>query len=133
MNRQEARELLMQIVYQMDLQEDKTLELVERSIEDKSVTEKNEQYIIGGFKQLVQHQDEIDNLIQDNAKNWRLERIAKVDLAILRLAVCEILYMDEIPAPVAINEAVEIAKKYSQKDSPKFINGVLGSIGRKLL
>lgn len=132
MNRQEARELLMQIVYQMDLQEDKTLELVQRSIEDKSVTDKNEQYIIGGFKQLVQHLDEIDNMIQENAKNWRLERIAKVDLAILRLAVCEILYMEEIPTPVAINEAVEIAKKYSQKDSPKFINGVLGSIGRKL-
>ena len=69
----------------------------------------------------------IDKKIADNLKEWTLDRISKINLSILRLAVCEILFMEEIPYQVSINEAVEMAKKFSDDDSPAFINGVLAS------
>ncbi|CEP81692.1 transcription antitermination factor NusB [Paraclostridium sordellii] len=70
----------------------------------------------------------IDELISKYAKNWTINRMAKVDLAILRLAVCEILYIPNIPTKVSINEAIELAKLYCDDKSPKFINGILGSV-----
>lgn len=70
----------------------------------------------------------IDELISKYAKNWTINRMAKVDLAILRLAVCEILYVQNIPTKVSINEAIELAKLYCDDKSPKFINGILGSV-----
>ncbi|CEN76629.1 MAG: transcription antitermination factor NusB [Paraclostridium sordellii] len=70
----------------------------------------------------------IDELISKYAKNWTINRMAKVDLAILRLAVCEILYVPNIPTKVSINEAIELAKLYCDDKSPKFINGILGSV-----
>ena len=73
---------------------------------------------------------EIDSLIKENAENWTFERISKVDLAILRMAVFEIKFMKNGNAKIAINEAVELAKRFSSDNSPKFINGVLGNILR---
>ncbi|CEP91165.1 N utilization substance protein B [[Clostridium] sordellii] len=70
----------------------------------------------------------IDELISKYAKNWTINRMAKVDLAILRLVVCEILYVPNIPTKVSINEAIELAKLYCDDKSPKFINGILGSV-----
>ncbi|AUN15378.1 transcription antitermination factor NusB [Paraclostridium sordellii] len=70
----------------------------------------------------------MDELISKYAKNWTINRMAKVDLAILRLAVCEILYVPNIPTKVSINEAIELAKLYCDDKSPKFINGILGSV-----
>lgn len=69
----------------------------------------------------------IDQKISDNLKSWSMDRLSKINLSILRLAVCEILYLEDIPYQVSINEAVELAKKYGDDDSPAFINGVLAS------
>ncbi|MDD3439127.1 MAG: transcription antitermination factor NusB, partial [Clostridiaceae bacterium] len=74
---------------------------------------------------------EIDQFIQNNTTGWTKERIAKVDLAILRLALYEILFRDDIPDSVSINEAIELAKKYSTDESGSFVNGVLGKIIRE--
>lgn len=74
------------------------------------------------------NKESIDSLINKYAKNWTINRMAKVDLAILRLAICEILYMSEMPTKVSINEAIELAKLYCDDKSPKFINGILGSV-----
>lgn len=83
-------------------------------------------------KELVEsfntNKEGIDSLINKYAKNWTINRMAKVDLAILRLAICEILYMSEMPTKVSINEAIELAKLYCDDKSPKFINGILGSV-----
>lgn len=83
-------------------------------------------------KELVEsfnaNKENIDSLINKYAKNWTINRMAKVDLAILRLAICEILYMSEMPTKVSINEAIELAKLYCDDKSPKFINGILGSV-----
>ena len=80
---------------------------------------------------VLSHQEEIDSLIAANSKKWALNRMPRVDLTIMRLAVWEILYEEDVPGRVAINEAVEIANRYGNSDSSgSFINGVLGSIYR---
>lgn len=75
---------------------------------------------------------DIDGVIEANLKGWKMNRISKVSLAILRLAVCEILYIGEIPVGVSVNEAVELSKKYSTDDDASFVNGVLGSVVRSI-
>lgn len=77
-----------------------------------------------------EHRDEIDAQIRQYAKGWKLERISKTALAVLRCALCEILYMDDIPDAAAINEAVELAKGYDEPDTVAFVNGVLGGFMR---
>lgn len=72
--------------------------------------------------------DRIDTLIRESASNWRIERIASTDRNLLRIAVCEMLFSEEAPDQVVINEAVEIAKRYGTEDSPSFVNGVLDAV-----
>lgn len=78
------------------------------------------------------HLDEIDALIETNLKGWKKNRISKISLTILRIAVFEILYIKEVPMSVSINEAVELAKNYATKTDASFVNGVLGSIAKSL-
>ena len=76
----------------------------------------------------MSNSDKIDSMILAKLKNWSIERIFKIDLAILRLAVCEIMFMEGIPPKVAVNEAVELAKRYGNDASSNFVNGVLREI-----
>lgn len=76
-------------------------------------------------------QEEIDEHISANARGWKLNRISKVPLAIIRLALTEILYFEDIPNSVSINEAVELAKKYANPEDASFVNGLLGTVARK--
>ena len=76
--------------------------------------------------------DEIDRLIDDAAENWRIGRIARIDLCLLRVAVCELLSFPETPVSVVIDEAVEIARRFSDEASPAFINGVLDRVARRI-
>ena len=81
----------------------------------------------------LQYRDESDELIKKHAKNWELHRIAAVDRNILRLAIYEMLHRDDIPPVVSINEAVDIAKKFSTQDSGKFVNGILDKVKGELM
>ena len=81
----------------------------------------------------VEHRDEIDEHIKNHAKNWELHRMAVVDRNILRLAIYEMLHRADIPPVVSINEAVDIAKKFSTEDSGKFVNGILDKIKGELM
>jgi N utilization substance protein B len=81
----------------------------------------------------LEHREELDRIIQKHAKNWSLHRMAVVDRNLLRLAAYEMLYRPDIPPVVSINEAVDIAKKYSTDDSGKFVNGILDSLRKELL
>ena len=83
------------------------------------------------IKGVIENIDRINEIIEENLKSWKMNRIAKTDLAILQLAVYEIFYRDDIPDSVAINEAVELGKEYGTDDSGSFINGVLGKIVRE--
>lgn len=82
------------------------------------------------FYGTLEHLNEIDRTISSVAQNWSMERMAAVDRNILRLATYELLYRPDIPAPVSINEAIEIAKRYASQDSPSFINGILDRIAK---
>ena len=81
----------------------------------------------------LEHRDEADDVIKKHAKNWELHRIAAVDRNILRLAIYEMLHRDDIPPVVSINEAVDIAKKFSTQDSGKFVNGILDKVKGELM
>ncbi len=90
--------------------------------------EKDIEYIKNRVSIIIELQKEIDQKIEEVIKGWDINRLAKVDLTIIRLAFYEMEYDDEIPKSVAINEAIEIAKKYAGEDSPAFINGVLAKL-----
>ena len=83
------------------------------------------------FEGVCKNCDKLDLLISEFARGWKINRIPKVNIAILRLAIYEMLYIDAVPEKIAINEAVELAKKYSSKEDASFINGILGSVSRK--
>ena len=82
---------------------------------------------------VIEHRDECDEIIKKHAKNWDLHRIATVDRNVMRLAIYEMLYRDDIPPIVSINEAVDIAKKFSTHDSGKFVNGILDKVKSELM
>ncbi|MBE6824001.1 MAG: transcription antitermination factor NusB [Ruminococcaceae bacterium] len=90
-------------------------------------------YAISCAKGILEHSDEIDSYISDNLKKgWKISRISKVSYAVMRLAIYEMLYVEDVPVSVSINEAVELAKKYSIPDESSFVNGVLGTVAKKI-
>ena len=100
------------------------------SIELEDAIDKN--YMATICENVKENKEQIDELINKYAKNWSVSRMPKVDLSILRLAICELIFIDEIPNKVSINEAIELAKLYCDDKSPKFINGILGSVSNEL-
>lgn len=92
----------------------------------------DEAYIKAKYDNIVTRLSELDDVINKNSKGWDVSRIGKVDLAILRLAVYEVLFDDDIPVGVAIDEAVELAKKYGQDESSSFVNGILASVAKSI-
>ena len=129
MNRSQIRELAFKLLYQIEIQKEISDEDMELFFENNNITsEEAKSYIKDVVKGTSTNSQEILELISNNLKkNWNLERITKVNLALLKLAIYEIKYKD-IPFKVAINEAVELAKKYGEETSPVFINGILASI-----
>jgi N utilization substance protein B len=93
-----------------------------------SAKEKDKEYIQKKLEAVVEKLEEIDAILNEKATGWKTSRMNKVDLAILRLAVYEIKWDDDVPVKVAINEAVELAKKFSGEEGPAFVNGVLAKI-----
>lgn len=91
------------------------------------LTESDDKYIRAVVERCFADIDDIDAKISSALSNWKIERLSKVDLALLRLAATEILYIDDVPYKVAVNEAVELAKQYGDDSSPSFINGVLSA------
>lgn len=90
-------------------------------------------YAINCVKGIKEHQDQIDDKIASNLKSgWKINRISKVSLAIMRVAIYEMMYLEDIPVSVSINEAVELSKKYAAEDDTAFINGVLGAVAKAL-
>lgn len=131
MSRKLAREMTMKLIYQMDIQGDFSQEIIDRFIGELPDDEQQNAYIRDVAEKYLEHKAAIDEKIEQYAVEWKLDRMPKVDAAILRLAVAEIFYREDIPESVAINEAVELAKKYSTDHSGSFINGILGSLVKR--
>lgn len=130
MKRKETREEAVKIAYCMDVNKEFDKSRTCKCIEHFQPKCMDLDYLNKTINDVIDNIDTIDKLITDNSKGWKISRIAKVDLAILRIAISEILYNDTIPVSVSINEAIEISKKYSSQDSHKFINGILGTVVR---
>jgi N utilization substance protein B len=124
--RSKARKRAVDVLYEADLRGRDRLELLRERIADghPPVSE----YTAALVRGVAEHAERIDELIDTHARGWSLERLPDVDRAILRMAVFELLWADDVPGPVVIDEAVELAKSLSTDDSPSFVNGVLGAI-----
>lgn len=133
MGRKEAREEAFKILYQVDIQKEEdfshVLEIHTR--EYPAERKKDQEYIDDVVNGVFVHVESLDRFISEGVKSWTLNRISKVDKAILRLALYEIFYRDDIPDSISIFEAVELIKKYDSEEAGGFVNGILRSILRK--
>lgn len=129
MNRTNARMQAFKLLYSTEIQHDNSQEQIELYLENSDITnEETKQYITDVINGVKQNEEEINKLIKENLKqDWDIERIPKISLALLKLAIYEMIYK-KIPYKVVINEVVELAKKYGEDNSRVFINGVLASI-----
>lgn len=133
MNRTAIREQTFKLIYSLEIQKQEDLEEAIELYEENNqiVDKKAKAYIKDAIFGIQKNKDEIIHQIEKNLKSdWKLERISKVDLAILKLAIYELKYTD-IPFKVVINEAVELAKKYGEDSSKNFVNGILASVVRE--
>jgi transcription antitermination protein NusB len=132
MARKQAREAAMALVYEWDAGGTGENDTVDTMMDELSLSTEDKAYAMEVFGGIKAHIEDIDERIGRVSKGWRVERMPRVDLSILRVAVYELLHREDIPKSVAANEAVEMAKAYSGEKSAPFINGILGSLIREL-
>lgn len=128
--RRDAREAAVQYLYQRELQEDEDDALIEEFYRLRGLSPSARKFCESLLKGWRIHRSEIDATIREHARNYEFSRLSAVDRNVLRIACQELLFCEDIPPAVAINEAIEIAKKFSTEDSGKFVNGVLDNIRR---
>ncbi len=128
MGRRASREIAMKLLYQLEIQKEDRDEQLMSEISEYELSEKDKEYIIDVVNGVFSKISVIDELIEKYSKGWKINRIPKVDLSILRLGIYEINFRQDIPFNVSINEAIELSKKYSGEDAGAFINGVLGKV-----
>ena len=130
MNRSAKRELAFKLIYSLEIQKSTDKETIELFIENNCNSNvETKKYLTNISEGIIKNRKEIEEKIAKNLKkDWTINRISKVELSILKLAIYEIKYEEEIPYKVSINEAIELAKKYGESKSQSFINGVLANI-----
>ena len=131
-NRRRSRELAMQVLFQIDINGDDSKEAVELFCGHFEVPKRAKPFFFELVDGVRARRDEIDRLIEQFSDNWKISRMSGMDRNIMRVAVYELLYCDDIPAKVSINEAIDIGKKFGTEQSPAFINGILDSINISL-
>jgi N utilization substance protein B len=130
-SRRKTRELALSSLYEAEVGIHEIEEVLDRTIVDMEVDTPASEFLRNAVRLVWAHREKVDKIIEELAIGWSLDRIARVDLVILRLAILELLIGFEdplIPDPIVINEAVVLAKKFSTEDSGKFVNGILASI-----
>jgi transcription antitermination protein NusB len=130
-SRRKARELAMQVLYRKEMGVQSEKEVLYELFSSDFYSKEIQEFVRELVEKTITNIKEIDRLISNNAKNWKIGRIATIDKNILRLAICELLYFSEIPPKASIDEAIELAKKYSTLESGKFVNGILDSIMKR--
>lgn len=129
MSRRKSRELAFVLLFERCFDETDIAEIIDRAVEARDI--EPDDFAIRLAKGADDYRLELDKLIEEHSHRWSKDRLSKVTLSLLRLSLYEMLYVDETPVSIAINEAVELAKKYGDDDEPPFINGVLGAVARK--
>lgn len=131
--RKRTREIAMELLYQSTMNEKSAEELMDDYFEDNHEDLREDTdipYLETILKGVMEHKEELDGIIESHLVKWKLSRISKINLSILRLGTFELLHMEDIPPNVSIFEAVELSKKYSDDTAGSFINGVLDKIGK---
>lgn len=132
MSRRQLREAIFKLLFRVEFHPaSDRKEQEEFFLEEEPMQEKDEMYVRNKYEQVIVLLQEIDQGLEEHSKGWEISRMGKVDLTIMRLAVYEMLYDEEIPNAVAINEAVELAKKFGKEESPSFVNGVLAKFAKE--
>ncbi len=132
MNRSLAREIAMKMLYAASLGGEESMsEVLEQSEQVDTLDDGDKTFLENLVAGVYARQEELDGVIEKHVQGWALNRLARVDLTILRMAAYELMYMPEVPVGAAINEAVELAKAYGEDKSSGFINGILGSVARE--
>ena len=134
MNRKRSREIAMELLFGMTLSKNTLEETIETFIEDYEMNLKtiDLEYIKGILAKVEENITVIDQKIEEALTNWKIDRVSKVNISILRLAIAEMLYVEDVAEKVAINEAIELTKKYSDEKSVSFVNGVLDKAFKSL-
>jgi len=122
-----ARRLAMQAIYQSEISKTDIDQALDNLFEEEGLPEETKIFARHLAKEAQNNKDKLDSKITEFSKNWSIDRINMINKSILRLAFYELLFEKDTPKPVVINEALELAKKYSDEQSAKFINGILGS------
>jgi N utilization substance protein B len=130
--RRKSRECALQVLFQLEFHPPDAGEVLSVYWKANKVSEKIREYTEFVVLGVLAHRDEIDAIISRKATNWRIERMTLVDRNIFRIAIYEFLYQSDVPRTVVINEALEIAKKFSTDESAHFINGILDSVKRSI-
>ncbi len=128
MTRREAREQSFIIIFEKSINGLSVEDILENAKDARDF--KDDEYIIKTVNGVFDNLEEIDSRISDNLKGWTISRISKVCLAVMRLCVYEILFADDIPDSAAINEAVELCKKFATSEESSYVNGILGTVTR---
>src|SRR4051812_32461633 len=129
--RNNARQLVMRVLFQIDVGKLPLEEVLETAFEEVRPSDEDRQYVDEIVRGVVGELGELDRIIDDLAQGWSIDRLAKVDKNVLRAALYELRHRRDIPVSVVVNDAVEVAKKYSTEDSGRFVNGILGSFLRR--
>lgn len=124
MNRHTAREKALQALFQIDVGRIEPEEAIRSVIRDDEIDPFLKQLVFG----VIEHQEEIDEMLRANLEKWALERVANVDRSILRMATYEMKYIEDVPVKVSMDEAIELAKKFGDDKSGRFVNGVLSKV-----
>lgn len=130
MSRTELREHIFRMLFRIEFNSAEEMKEQEGFyFEDlEEATGKDQEYILDKYRAIVEKKEKIDTLLNEVSEGWKTTRMNRVDLTIMRLAVYEIKWDEDVPTGVAINEAVELAKKYSSDDGPSFVNGILAKV-----
>jgi len=128
MSRRVAREAALQVLYQIDIAKADVNAAIEFVIRENELNDKQVEFLRGLITGVLQNIEGLNRLINEISIDWNLDRMASVDRNILRLALYEICYSEDVPPSVAVNEAIELGKTYSTAESGRFINGILGKV-----
>ncbi|MFO8033312.1 MAG: transcription antitermination factor NusB [Desulfohalobiaceae bacterium] len=135
-SRRQGREQALQVLYSSNFQSKPDLEQARQTFNtlwaDQEADQAGQEFAWELIQGVLEQQKSLDRIIAEFSKNWRLERIAKIELTVMRLALFEMLYRQDVPLKVAINEGIELSKKYGDGKSGRFVNGILDAIAKQI-
>ena len=129
-SRGKCRELVLKTLYASEMSDQAWDLVLTQFLAQDKMTEKDKLFTESLLEKILENQDKIDSLIKEKLENWDFARLNSIDRIILRIGVCEMLYFPEIPIKVSLDEAIELAKKFSSDEAGKFVNGILDAVAK---